>query len=168
MMRPGPEVTVYLCVAPVDMRKQAASLALLVEQRMWEEAVVADHRLVDELLRYTSPIGALLRVVSRSCTVGSSSVTAGDRVILALAHANRDAGQFDDPEALMLDRAPNDHLAFGAGPHRCQGAHLAREVLAIMLRELGRCVTEPRAEHGEDQDDRPVPSLFLSFQPVSS
>lgn len=26
MMRPAPELTVYLCVAPVDMRKQAASL----------------------------------------------------------------------------------------------------------------------------------------------
>ena len=33
-MRPAPEVTVYLCVAPVDMRKQAASLALLVEQSL--------------------------------------------------------------------------------------------------------------------------------------
>lgn len=34
MMRPGPEVTVYLCVSPVDMRKQAASLALLIEQSL--------------------------------------------------------------------------------------------------------------------------------------
>jgi len=34
MMRPAPEVMVYLCVAPVDMRKQAASLALLVEQSL--------------------------------------------------------------------------------------------------------------------------------------
>ena len=34
MMRPAPDVTVYLCVAPVDMRKQAASLALLVEQSL--------------------------------------------------------------------------------------------------------------------------------------
>ncbi|HEX2494241.1 MAG TPA: IS66 family insertion sequence element accessory protein TnpB [Steroidobacter sp.] len=31
-MRPAPEVMVYLCVAPVDMRKQANSLALLIEQ----------------------------------------------------------------------------------------------------------------------------------------
>jgi hypothetical protein len=29
MMRPAPDVTVYRCVGPVDMRKQAASLALL-------------------------------------------------------------------------------------------------------------------------------------------
>jgi len=34
MMRPAADVTVYLCVAPVDMRKQAASLALLVEQSL--------------------------------------------------------------------------------------------------------------------------------------
>ena len=34
MMRPGPEVTVYLCVSPVDMRKQATGLALLIEQSL--------------------------------------------------------------------------------------------------------------------------------------
>ena len=34
MMRPSAEVAVYLCVAPVDGRKQAASLALLVEQSL--------------------------------------------------------------------------------------------------------------------------------------
>lgn len=34
MIRPAAEVAVYLCVAPVDMRKQAASLALLVEQSL--------------------------------------------------------------------------------------------------------------------------------------
>ena len=33
-MRPGVEVAVYLCVAPVDMRKQAATLALVVEQAL--------------------------------------------------------------------------------------------------------------------------------------
>lgn len=34
MMRPDPEVTVYLCVSPVDMRKQATGLALLIEQSL--------------------------------------------------------------------------------------------------------------------------------------
>jgi transposase len=34
MMRPSADVAVYLCVAPVDGRKQAASLALLVEQSL--------------------------------------------------------------------------------------------------------------------------------------
>lgn len=34
MIRPSGEVTVYLCIEPADMRKQAATLALLVEQSL--------------------------------------------------------------------------------------------------------------------------------------
>jgi len=34
VIRPRMDVTVYLCVSPVDMRKQAATLALLVEQSL--------------------------------------------------------------------------------------------------------------------------------------
>ena len=34
MIRPSGDVAVYLCVVPVDMRKQAASLALLIEQSL--------------------------------------------------------------------------------------------------------------------------------------
>jgi transposase len=34
VIRPIPSATVYLCVAAIDLRKQAASLALLVEQSL--------------------------------------------------------------------------------------------------------------------------------------
>jgi transposase len=34
MMRPSAEVVVYLCVSPVDMRKQATGLGLLIEQSL--------------------------------------------------------------------------------------------------------------------------------------
>jgi transposase len=34
MMRPDAHVAVFVCVSPVDMRKQAATLALLVEQTL--------------------------------------------------------------------------------------------------------------------------------------
>src|ERR1019366_4320676 len=34
MMRPEADVAVYICVRPVDMRKQAATLALIVEQTL--------------------------------------------------------------------------------------------------------------------------------------
>jgi len=34
MMRPGADVRVYLCVSPVDGRKQATGLALLIEQSL--------------------------------------------------------------------------------------------------------------------------------------
>jgi transposase len=34
MMRPDTNVAVFVCVTPVDMRKQAATLALIVEQAL--------------------------------------------------------------------------------------------------------------------------------------
>jgi transposase len=34
MMRPDANVAVFVCVSPVDMRKQAATLALIVEQAL--------------------------------------------------------------------------------------------------------------------------------------
>lgn len=34
MIRPTAEAVVYLCIEPVDMRKQAATLALLIEQAL--------------------------------------------------------------------------------------------------------------------------------------
>lgn len=34
MMRPDAQIAVFICVTPVDMRKQAATLALVVEQAL--------------------------------------------------------------------------------------------------------------------------------------
>ncbi|HEX6476386.1 MAG TPA: cytochrome P450, partial [Acidimicrobiales bacterium] len=60
----------------------------------------------------------------------------GERVLLLWGSANRDEAQFDAPETLLLQRAPNRHLAFGAGVHRCVGAHLARLEFRVVLQEV--------------------------------
>ena len=53
-----------------------------------------------------------------------------------LAAANYDPQEFENPGEFLLDRAPNRHLSFGAGPHICLGLKLARAEVDIALQEL--------------------------------
>jgi cytochrome P450 len=67
--------------------------------------------------------------------VAGCPVQAGDMVFLPLSSANRDPREFEDADRVVIDRQVNHHLAFGAGPHRCLGSHLARLELTIALEQ---------------------------------
>jgi cytochrome P450 len=58
--------------------------------------------------------------------------------VLSYAAANRDPDQFDRPDDVILDRFPNHHMAFGMGPHRCVGSHLAKLMMRVAIEEFGR------------------------------
>jgi cytochrome P450 len=73
---------------------------------------------------------------TRDTVLGGREIAAGDKVVLYYGAANRDPARFPDPERLDLRRTPNDHLAFGGGPHFCLGAHVGRLEIAAMLREI--------------------------------
>ena len=96
---------------------------------------------VEEFLRLFS-IASTVRVVTRDTEFAGCPMKAGDRVVLPTASAGRDGGQYPDPDEFRLDRSPNPHLAFGAGPHRCAGAHLARLELRIALEEWHRRIPD--------------------------
>jgi len=92
---------------------------------------------VEELLRWES-IVAPARRVTAPVEIGGVRMEPGDRVLLALGSAGRDPEEFPDADKVILDRDPNRHLAFGSGPHRCLGSHLARVELRVALEELHR------------------------------
>jgi cytochrome P450 len=91
---------------------------------------------VEEILRWVSPVNHFRRTATEDVELGGKQVRAGDKVVVYYASANRDEEVFTDPFAFDITRQPNPHLAFGAGPHFCLGAPLARLQLRTMLTEL--------------------------------
>jgi cytochrome P450 len=93
-------------------------------------------RVIEESLRLTTPLQLFARTLRCPVQVGDQELAEGGRVLLDLAAANRDPRAFTDPEEFDRDRSRNRHLSFGAGPHVCQGQHLARAELRIALSRL--------------------------------
>jgi cytochrome P450 len=58
---------------------------------------------------------------------------AGDKVLMNFPAANRDPEMFEQADEVVLDRAINRHVAFGAGIHRCAGSNLARMELTVAV-----------------------------------
>jgi cytochrome P450 len=93
----------------------------------------------EELLRYASPVIYMRRTATRDTSIGGTKIAEGDKVVMYFGAANRDPDKFDDPDGLDLAREPNEHIAFGGGPHVCLGQHLARlEIDAILTEVLTR------------------------------
>jgi cytochrome P450 len=111
------------------------------DQRAWLMADLSG-RLAgarEELLRYTSPVIYMRRTATRDTRVGETDIKAGQKVVMYFGAANRDPEKFEAPDELDLARAPNEHVAFGGGPHVCLGQHLARlEIDAVLMEVLTR------------------------------
>ena len=88
---------------------------------------------VEEYVRYASPIQIFGRNASNDLDLHGKHITQGDVVALSFGSANHDPTIFEHPDQCVLDRAPNKHLAFGAGIHLCLGAPVARLEMQITL-----------------------------------
>ncbi len=118
----------------------AGLVALSTNPEQWA-ALRADRSLVplvvEELLRWTTPVISFMRTATRTCTIRGQAVAQGDPVLLIYASANRDEEVFGaDADRFRIDRSPNPHVSFGFGPHFCLGAALARLEARVVLGEL--------------------------------
>jgi cytochrome P450 len=126
---------------------------------------------VEELLRWETPVPAVVRWAREDRDVGEHPVGAGHLVMANLSSANLDPEVYPDALEVRFDREVNRHVAFGAGVHRCLGSHLARRELRIALAEWHRRIPEYSLAPGYTPAFRPplrfVPDLQLVW-PTSS
>lgn len=122
---------------------------------------------VNELLRFTSPVQVFGRNAGRDLELHGQRIPKGDVIGIAYGAANHDPREFPDPDACILDRRPNRHVAFGHGHHLCLGANLARLELAITFERLAELMPEFRLDPAHEPvwkrrgDVRGLASLYL-------
>jgi cytochrome P450 len=109
---------------------------LAVRPKLWQQ-LRKDRTLVepviDETLRYESPVHRLSRVAITDVELSGVRIPAGDLVSVYFAAANRDPAEFPNPDEFRLDRDLRNHVAFGMGIHYCLGAPLARAEAKLSL-----------------------------------
>ena len=92
--------------------------------------------LVEELVRWVSPVLSMRRTATRDLQLHGQTVRAGDKVVMWYCSANRDERVFPSADRFIADRSPNEHMGFGWGVHACLGAHLARLEARLFLSRL--------------------------------
>jgi cytochrome P450 len=97
---------------------------------------------IEEMLRWETPVMAVVRAATVDAELGGCPVKKGDQVSVLISSANCDEAETPDADVVRFDRDVNRHLAFGGGVHRCLGSHLARLELRVALREWHRRIPD--------------------------
>jgi len=132
---------------------------LLADRDSWQ-AICRDRRLIpgaiEEILRLDTSVIAWRRRTTQQVDIGGVAIPQEAKLLLLLGAANRDPSVFPDPDRLDIRRAnAREHLSFGAGPHLCLGAPLARLQGKVVLEEVSARLPDLRL----------VPGVTLEFAP---
>jgi cytochrome P450 len=93
--------------------------------------------LVSETIRYHSPVLHMRRTARNDVGLAGRKIAKGDKVVMWYISGNRDEDKIERADSFIIDRAkPRQHLAFGAGIHRCVGDRLAEQQLRILWEEI--------------------------------
>ena len=88
----------------------------------------------EEILRWVTPTVQFARTAAQDYLLRGQLIREGESLALCFSSGNRDEDAFSDPDSFHIDRSPNQHLAFGAGPHSCLGSQLARLEIRCFLK----------------------------------
>jgi cytochrome P450 len=113
----------------------------------------------DEFLRYFSVNRTLSRTVARDVEIGGQHLRRNDKAIISWFAANHDEREFMRADEVILDRTPNRHVAFGLGPHRCIGSHLARVMSEVMVKAVLDRIPDYEVDLGGVDEYRGNPSM---------
>lgn len=111
---------------------------------------------VEEMLRWTSPVKNMCRLLTADAEFHGTALRKGEKVMLLFESANFDEQQFPSPETFEIERRPNNHVAFGFGPHFCMGNQLARLEISLMTRRLVERLPDLRLAGDEALPLRPA------------
>jgi cytochrome P450 len=101
---------------------------------------------LEEVLRWHPPVLSFRRTASQDTELSGQRIRRGDKVVVYHVSAHYDERAFPDPHTFDITRDPNDHLAFGQGPHLCLGARFARLQLRCFFSEF--LAVAPRIDLG--------------------
>lgn len=126
------------------------TLRCLTEHPGEAERVRADPALVpallEEVLRFRSPVQSLPRITTRDVEVAGTTLPAGSVVAYMMGSANRDLPGLPDPDRFAVRVPPAPHVGFGYGLHSCLGNALARlegrTAVTTLLRRLPRLAVD--------------------------
>jgi len=154
----------------------ASAMLLLLQNPAHMERVSRDHsllpRMIEETLRLESPAQWQPRYATREVEINGVPIPAGACVLMIFGAANRDPERFACPADFDIDRPDvAKHVAFGAGPHFCLGAPLARlegriafERLLTRLKDVRLAAGKNDFAHYETVFFRAPRSLQLWFE----
>lgn len=127
--------------------------------------------IVEELLRYDSPIQYVSRRAIEDVEVSGKIIHRGEYVVIYLGAVNHDPEYFSNPQQLDFSRRkPN--LGFGGGLHYCIGMFLARLQVQIALNAIVQrlpdiCLNTDKLDWCDSKISRRLKTLPVKFTPLA-